>query len=471
MFGKLLTFITSVFLAIVPVTTYTEGVAGQPNSFLSHQTQTQTDRTISNLIYRGLFKYDIYGTLTPDLVEDWEVSEDGLVYTITLKDNQYWSDGTKITSDDLIYTAFKVDSLSDVATDKVDNRTVRFTLPNKFSPFLSLLTVGVMQSNTEEEQNHLKPVSSGQFKVVNVKRSGPLVKEITLYNQKEGANIKKLSFRYYANEKEVADAAKLGEIDGFLAEKTYNVNGFENHKFPIQSVYYALIFNLRSNKLSDLEFREDLRASVPINEITSNVGIPAQGAISKSEYTKESFDTSFYNKDFSEKVYDKEITITVPEIKKHKEVAKQIEHSWEDKLNLAVDINEVNPDEMMKEVIEPRDFEVLFYGKEVGRDPDRYVHWHSTQTEHPGLNIAGFSHVRADRALEEGRNVRSYDERVVHYNEFQDVIEEQVPAIFMYHPFKNYYVSEYVNGIGKKYTFTVGDRFLDFDNWKISQII
>src|SRR3989344_6319274 len=162
---KIIYEIAAFILAISPSTNYVEGVIGQPRSFLPHQTQTQTDKTISHLIYRGLFKYDIYGALVPDLAESWTVSNGGLVYTIKLKANQKWLDGSKVTSDDLIYTAFKNQKLSDVAPDKVDDRTVRFTLPNKFSPFLSLLTTGVMQANAEEKNRPLLPVSSGQFRV------------------------------------------------------------------------------------------------------------------------------------------------------------------------------------------------------------------------------------------------------------------------------------------------------------------
>jgi len=81
-------------------------------------------------------------------------------------------------------------------------------------------------------------------------------------------------------------------------------------------------------------------------------------------------------------------------------------------------------------------------------------------------NFSGFDQVRADRALEEGRNELDNEKRIVHYNEFQKVIVDQVPAVFLYHPFTNFYVSKYIEGVGEKYTFTYADRFLDFENWK-----
>ena len=60
----------------------------------------------TNLMFRGLFLAD--STLTevkPDLAESYEVSDDGLVYTITLKDGLKWSDGEALTC--LLYTSYR----------------------------------------------------------------------------------------------------------------------------------------------------------------------------------------------------------------------------------------------------------------------------------------------------------------------------------------------------------------------------
>lgn len=457
-------------LAMAPAITYTEGVAGQPVSFLPSHSLSQNDRTVSGLIYRSVFKYDIYGSLVPDLADQWSISEDGLVYTVTLKDNQFWTDGKQITSDDLIYTAYKTPDLSGVATDRVDNLTVRFTLPNKFAPFLSLLTNGVMQTGSEEKYDPLFPVSSGQFRVVSVERSGPIVKQITLINAKD--NIKKLVFRYYANEEELSLAAKLGEIDGFLANNPVEVENFVEYKFPVQGVYYALFFNLSKESLKDLDLRKKLEKVLPIEDVIFNTGIPVQGAISRSLYTSKTLNFDHFDEDFSDETAESTVTLTmtIPDLKSYQNLAKQVRDYWEDKLNIKVLIKSENSDTFNQEVIQSRNYEVLLYGQEIARDPDRYVNWHSTQKDHPGLNLSAFEHVRADRALEEGRKEIDNDKRYIHYNEFQKVIDDQVPAIFLCHPFAKYYINKRVTGFGDKYTFSITDRFLDFDNWNIIRL-
>lgn len=459
-------YVYYLLISLLPLSSYTEGLVGQPVSFLPSQATSQNDVTISRLLFRGLFTYDIYGTLINDLAESWEISEDGLVYTIKIKDNQYWSNGTKIDAEDIIYTAFKLDSLNGVATDKIDDLTVRFTLPNKFSPFLSLLTTGIMPENSEENYNVLRPISSGHFKIAQIEKRGELIKKIILVNTKRQADFRHLIFSYYTNEDELITATKLGEIDGFLSQNDYEINNYTNYSFPLQGIYYALYFNLRNEKLDNTDLRTDLNRVLDIDNLIYDKGITVEGPISRSIFTDSSLEYDKYSEEYSADYNDLELTITMADISKNEDFIQRIKDIWEDRLNLKININKVPLNDMDTYIIEPRDFEILFYGQEITRDPDRYVYWHSGQINYPGLNISGYNFIRSDRALEEGRNAINNEDRLIHYNEFQKSIIDSVPAIFLYHPYLNYYVTNRIQGIGQKYTFTQYDRFLDFDNWK-----
>jgi len=465
-FTALFYYISAFIIAVLPFNAYIEGVVEQPTSFLPSKASSQNDIAISRLIYRGLFTYDIYGTLIPDLADTWEISEDGLVYTVKIKDNQYWSNGKKVSAEDLIYTSFKVESLNGVATDKVDDLTVRYILPNKYSPFLSLLTMGIMPVDAEDKMNPLKPVSSGEFSVGLVDKRGTAVKKVVLVSRNRELDIRKIVFNYYSNEDELITAAKLGEIDSFLSKNEHKVDNFSNFKFPLQGIYYAFFFNLGNDSFKDITLRQDLEKVLDISKLIYDKGIMVEGPISRSIYTDKQLNFDKYLETYKKDWNNKEITITMADIPSQYDFVKRVKDIWEDRLGVNVNIKKIAPDQMSKYVIEPRDFEILFYGQEVGRDPDRYVNWHSSQKDFPGLNLSAFSHIRADRALEEGRNEITNEGRVVHYNEFQKVMNEQTTAIFLYHPFLNYYVSNRISGVGDKYTFTAYDRFLDFANWE-----
>jgi len=403
----------------------------------------------------------------PDLAETWTTSDEGLVYTITIKDNQFWSDGSRINANDLLYTAFKSPNLSGIATDKIDELTVRYQLPNKFSPFLSLMTLGVMKNGSDDKYKGFYTPSSGPFRVASVKQKGDLIKRVVLINQ-NSQTIKQMAFRFYPNTNDVLTAYKLGEIHGFLSPEVLESTKITNadlYIYPIQSVYYALFFNLRREGMQDATLRESLSKTLDTQKIIRDYGIPVEGPISRSIYTSELYKTSDYDKTFVYDMLGKELTIDAVNTPALMEIAKEIKNAWEDKTGATVTLNEHNQEEIRQKVIETRDFDILLYGQEIGRDPDRYVNWHSTQANAPGLNLSGFDSVRADRALEEGRKALEQEERQKHYDEFQKILDEQNPAIFLHHPYMNYYVSNKVKGIGDKYTFTSRDRFLDFSNW------
>jgi oligopeptide transport system substrate-binding protein len=55
-------------------------------------------------VFTGLVTLDDKLTVQPQLAQSWKVSADGLTYTFTLKDNLKFSDGTPLTSQDVIYS-------------------------------------------------------------------------------------------------------------------------------------------------------------------------------------------------------------------------------------------------------------------------------------------------------------------------------------------------------------------------------
>src|SRR3989344_2394742 len=82
---------------------FKEGIVGEPhyiNPLLSKN--NDVDRDLVSLIYSGLMKYNNEGKLIPDLAKSYDISGDGLNYTIHLKENASWHDGTPLTADDVM---------------------------------------------------------------------------------------------------------------------------------------------------------------------------------------------------------------------------------------------------------------------------------------------------------------------------------------------------------------------------------
>ena len=96
--------------------------------------------------FSGLYTYNSEGSPVPACAESYEVSEDGLNYTVTLKEGLKWSDGSDLTAADFEYswkravdpktaadyeymfTVFAGYDEGDIQVKATDDRTLEFTL-------------------------------------------------------------------------------------------------------------------------------------------------------------------------------------------------------------------------------------------------------------------------------------------------------------------------------------------------------
>jgi peptide/nickel transport system substrate-binding protein len=124
--------------------------------------------------YEGLLNQNpITGKLEPNLAESWEVSEDKLKITFTLRNNLKWSDGQPLTSDDVVFTYNDIYLNEAIPTDvrdilrigkdgkfpsikKIDKRRVEFTIPEPFRPFLQNTGVPILPAHALRESLETK---------------------------------------------------------------------------------------------------------------------------------------------------------------------------------------------------------------------------------------------------------------------------------------------------------------------------
>jgi peptide/nickel transport system substrate-binding protein len=67
------------------------------------------------LMYSRMLELEEFtGRLKPMLIEDFDVSEDGLTYTFNMRDDVFWTDGTQLTAHDVVFTfdAINTDSVA-----------------------------------------------------------------------------------------------------------------------------------------------------------------------------------------------------------------------------------------------------------------------------------------------------------------------------------------------------------------------
>ena len=150
----------------------------------------------------------------------------------------------------------------------------------------------------------------------------------------------------------------------------------------------------------------------------------------------------------------------------NRQVVEEIARLWQE-IGVKSNIEIYSVGQIQSNVIRLRDFDVLFYGQVIGADPDPYAFWHSSQTGESGFNIAGFANKEVDELLEEARLVSDLDSRKEKYIKFQEIINDEVPAIFMYSPVYTYIQSKKLQGFNVLSILYPADRFTNIEEWYI----
>lgn len=232
--------------------------------------------------YDGLYKLDKDGNVIANLAEDLPtISEDGLTYTIKLKDGLTWSDGTPLTAEDFVwswkramttegyYTNFMYgyiagttgedgnpytnmeDLDANMGVRAVDDTTIEITLKMAAPYFTSMLTntvfypvkqdeVGSDPSSSEWAQNASADdpiVTNGAFEItgVNIKDAITLSKSEN-YSDADNVQLETIEFKVMGDLDSQTQAFISGEVDFATAVNVEQINNDEQ----LQGHVYAI---------------------------------------------------------------------------------------------------------------------------------------------------------------------------------------------------------------------------------------
>ncbi|MFA6393869.1 MAG: ABC transporter substrate-binding protein [Patescibacteria group bacterium] len=158
------------------------------------------------------------------------------------------------------------------------------------------------------------------------------------------------------------------------------------------------------------------------------------------------------------------LKITTVDSEDNFRVAEAIRTNWE-KAGIKITV-ELIPAGQIQSQVRAKSYEALLYGITLGPDPDCYAYWHSTQAE-KGLNLANYSNKTVDALLEDGRAALSTETRKGKYKQFQEIISDEVPAIFIYSPFYNYIQAKKIKNFNTVKIYNPSDRLSGIGEWYI----
>ena len=147
-------------------------------------------------------------------------------------------------------------------------------------------------------------------------------------------------------------------------------------------------------------------------------------------------------------------------------VAQKLKEQW-GLIGIDLEIQTFSSSELRQNIIKERDYEMLLFGEVLSAVLDPFPYWHSTQVKDPGLNLAGYENSAVDNLLERARTSVNEETRAEQYQQLQDIIIEEAPAIFLYTPEYIYMTSENVVGPKEGTIFDPSQRFSNIEDWYV----
>ena len=222
-------------------------------------------------VFEGLVKPTSEGDLTPAVAEKYEVSEDRLTYTFTLREGVQFHNGDTVTAEDVIYSINRCAAATDTGVvpvealsviqklEALDEKTVAITIAEPSNEFLSYLTVAILPADYTEQDT--KPVGTGPFKFVSRTAQDSIVMEKFAEYWGTPAYLDKVTFKIIENADSILMSLQSGAVDMFSHLTSYQVEQL-GEEFQVvegtMNLVQALYLNNAVAPFDDVRVRQAL---------------------------------------------------------------------------------------------------------------------------------------------------------------------------------------------------------------------
>jgi peptide/nickel transport system substrate-binding protein len=451
---------------------------------------------ICNLVYNGLTKVDKDLKVVGDLAKDWTITSDKLRIIFKLRDNVFWQDGMKFTSQDVKFTyetilnpdnaVAYVASFQDIEDiNIIDDYTIEFVYRKPYAPALLKLGMGIIPKhifeNVDLRNNKYtrSPVGTGPY-VLNTWKTDQYMILNSYKDYFEGQPyISKYVERIIPDQAVQFLELITGGIDSMSLNpyqykyrtdtKKFNER-FNKYKY-LAHQYTYIGYNLADPMFSDKKVRQALSYAIDkqaiIEGVLMGLGEECTGPFIKNTYA--------YNEEAKKYPYDpakarillaaagwtdsdrdgvldkdgvpfKFKLITNQGNKQREDVATIVQRNWQE-IGLDVEVQTIAFVTFLKEFVDKRNFQALILGWTMPIDPDCYNVWHSETIKEGGLNFISYKNPEVDRLIEEGRSTYNINKRSKCYQEIHAIIAEEQPYTFLYFPYALPAVNKRFKGI------------------------
>ena len=228
-------------------------------------------------VFEGLVKPDSDGNYVCAVASDYSVSDDGLVYTFTLRDGVVFHNGAACTTDDVLYsfetcaatsvTAAVVSALSAISDIKAEGSNIVITLSTPNPDFISYVSsVYIVPKDYADQAT--KPVGTGPFKFVSHSIQENFIIERHAEYYGTGAKLNKVTYKVYEDITALYTALNSGSLDlaaHISADQAAGLTNGYNVLEGTMNLVQALYLNHNVAPFDDIRVRQALCYAVDVD--------------------------------------------------------------------------------------------------------------------------------------------------------------------------------------------------------------
>jgi peptide/nickel transport system substrate-binding protein len=477
-------------------------------------------RDVNSVIYQGLTTVDAQQNVVGLLASDWTVSPDRLSYTFNIRDGVKWADGHAFGVDDVLFTFHVLQDLEytqpgaefwrHVGIAQGGPNQVVFTVRAPSASFPLALRIGIIPKHVfagmapaqiaASPSSGVRAFGTGPFKVAAINQLA-----ITL-DRNPNANpqpyLDHLVLRTYsASDPQLAIRAVLtnaadlvgglepqevdllqGRTDLVVREArmftnsfvAFNPDGDGKQFFSDVNVRQALVQAVDRTRLVNevLTGRADADATpIPTASWAYSAAAANQHLFDPVAAAK-ALETAGWVTPAGERIRAKNgvpfrVDLVVADSYPNRQVAEALARQIGE-VGVQINVKPLPASQLVQNFLLTHKYQMAFVHFDVGPDPDQYSLWHSG-ADAGTLNFAysrGWGLI--DKDLEDGRSAVDPPARLAAYIDFQMLMVDMAPAIFLYAGRYEYAVSQRVHGVHINKVVQPSDRFQYVTDWYVN---
>lgn len=273
------------------------GVQQDIDSLDPHKATAAGTKEILFNIFEGLVKPDENGNLINAVASDYTVSDDGLVYTFTIRDGIKFHNGNAVTVNDVKYSLERASGLLDgkalvgalkkiKSVEIASDKSVKVTVSSASAEFIYNMTVAIIPEGSGGQEAS-QPVGTGPFKFVSYTPQQSIVVEKNAdYWQAGLPYLDQVTFKIVTSSDTALLELQGGSIDiyPYLTDSQKSeVESLFNVKSATSDVLQALFFNNAVEPLNNVKVRQAINYALDKDAINGFVaggtGVPISSAM------------------------------------------------------------------------------------------------------------------------------------------------------------------------------------------------